>query len=216
MGWLLGRRFWSTWTPKCLTLCRRWWHFIQRSCVVAICPEACKENIQGSGLVNDLAKSFVPCIVKRVCLHEIVITDRNNTLQQVLTSQLPWIRFHRTWSSYHWLASERGSVVITWRHVFLSFFRRHVVLPSRARVRLPCPSPSDGVPPLARHSAETFWRELPPHDWQVEGVRPSLDGIGLFAIVPTGNGKTSYFTMYILVVLAVSQNPPPLPYHQVS
>lgn len=46
-----------------------------------------------------------------------------------------------------------------------------------------------------------------PHDWQIEGVCQSLDGINLLAITPTGSGKTSYYTMYILVVLAVVKNP---------
>ena len=48
--------------------------------------------------------------------------------------------------------------------------------------------------------------EYEPHNWQVEGICQSLNGIDLFAITPTGSGKTSYFTMYILVVLAVSKN----------
>src|ERR1700728_4073232 len=46
-----------------------------------------------------------------------------------------------------------------------------------------------------------------PHDWQVEGVCQSLDGVDLLAITPTGSGKTSYYTMYILVVLAVLKDP---------
>jgi hypothetical protein len=46
-----------------------------------------------------------------------------------------------------------------------------------------------------------------PHDCQIDGVCQSLDGINLLAITPTGSGKTSYYIMYILVVLAISQNP---------
>jgi superfamily II DNA/RNA helicase len=49
--------------------------------------------------------------------------------------------------------------------------------------------------------------EYHPHDWQVEGVCQSLDGIDLLAITPTGSGKTSYYTMYILVVLSVLKDP---------
>ncbi|KAJ7201498.1 P-loop containing nucleoside triphosphate hydrolase protein, partial [Mycena haematopus] len=46
-----------------------------------------------------------------------------------------------------------------------------------------------------------------PHDDQLEGVCKSLDGIHLFAITPTGSGKTGYYTIYMLVVLAVVADP---------
>lgn len=46
-----------------------------------------------------------------------------------------------------------------------------------------------------------------PHDYQIEGVCKSLDGVDLCAITPTGSGKTGYYTMYMLVVLAVVKNP---------
>ena len=46
-----------------------------------------------------------------------------------------------------------------------------------------------------------------PHDCQIEGVCQSLDGVNLLAITPTGSDKTSYYIMYILVVLAVINNP---------
>ncbi|KAJ7497874.1 hypothetical protein B0H11DRAFT_2384732 [Mycena galericulata] len=46
-----------------------------------------------------------------------------------------------------------------------------------------------------------------PHDHQLEGVCKSLDGVNLFAITPTGSGKTSYYTIYIIVVLAVVKDP---------
>ncbi|KAJ7108022.1 hypothetical protein C8R43DRAFT_1163484 [Mycena crocata] len=46
-----------------------------------------------------------------------------------------------------------------------------------------------------------------PHDYQLEGVCKSLDGINLFAITPTGSGKTSYYIIYITVVLAVVNDP---------
>ncbi|KAJ7443746.1 P-loop containing nucleoside triphosphate hydrolase protein [Mycena galericulata] len=46
-----------------------------------------------------------------------------------------------------------------------------------------------------------------PHDHQLEGVCKSLDGISLFAITPTGSGKTSYYILYILIVLAVVNDP---------
>lgn len=46
-----------------------------------------------------------------------------------------------------------------------------------------------------------------PHDYQVEGICKSLDGIDLLAITPTGSGKTGYFSMYMLVVVAVTKDP---------
>ncbi|KAG9224183.1 hypothetical protein CCMSSC00406_0006851 [Pleurotus cornucopiae] len=50
-----------------------------------------------------------------------------------------------------------------------------------------------------------------PHTYQVEGVCQALDGVDLFAITPTGSGKTGFYVIYILVVLAVVQNPLLLP-----
>jgi len=49
--------------------------------------------------------------------------------------------------------------------------------------------------------------EYEPHDWQIEGVCQSLDGVDLLAITPTGSGKTSYYVIYILVILAVLKDP---------
>ncbi|KAJ7887209.1 hypothetical protein B0H13DRAFT_1627544 [Mycena leptocephala] len=46
-----------------------------------------------------------------------------------------------------------------------------------------------------------------PHDHQLEGVCKSLDGVNLFAITPTGSGKTSHYIIYIIVVLAVVKDP---------
>jgi len=46
-----------------------------------------------------------------------------------------------------------------------------------------------------------------PHDYQIDGVCNSLDGVNLLAITPTGSGKTSYYIMYILVILAVIKDP---------
>ncbi|KAJ7219863.1 P-loop containing nucleoside triphosphate hydrolase protein [Mycena rebaudengoi] len=46
-----------------------------------------------------------------------------------------------------------------------------------------------------------------PHDHQLEGVCKTLDKTHLFAITPTGSGKTSYYIIYILVVLAVVADP---------
>jgi superfamily II DNA/RNA helicase len=46
-----------------------------------------------------------------------------------------------------------------------------------------------------------------PHDHQIEGICVSLDGVDLLAITPTGSGKTGFYTMYMLVVLAVLKDP---------
>ena len=46
-----------------------------------------------------------------------------------------------------------------------------------------------------------------PHDYQLEGVCKSLDGIHLLAILPTGGGKTGFYAMYMLVLIALSQDP---------
>ncbi|EPQ59180.1 hypothetical protein GLOTRDRAFT_34856, partial [Gloeophyllum trabeum ATCC 11539] len=45
-----------------------------------------------------------------------------------------------------------------------------------------------------------------PHDYQLEGVCKCLDGVDLFAITATGDGKTGYFYMYILMVIYLSNN----------
>src|ERR1700683_5319008 len=50
-----------------------------------------------------------------------------------------------------------------------------------------------------------------PHDCQVEGVCQSLDGVNLLAITPTGSGKTGYYIMYMLVILAVVKDPDRFP-----
>ncbi|KAJ7480358.1 P-loop containing nucleoside triphosphate hydrolase protein [Mycena galericulata] len=49
--------------------------------------------------------------------------------------------------------------------------------------------------------------EYDPHDYQIEGVCASLDGIDLLAITPTGSGKTGFYTMYMLIILAVLKDP---------
>ena len=46
-----------------------------------------------------------------------------------------------------------------------------------------------------------------PHDVQVEGVCKMLDQVDLFAILPTGSGKTSFLSMYMFVVLAIREDP---------
>ena len=46
-----------------------------------------------------------------------------------------------------------------------------------------------------------------PHDYQLEGVTKSLDGVDLLAVLPTGGGKTGFLYMYMLIMKALSENP---------
>ncbi|PIL25360.1 hypothetical protein GSI_13250 [Ganoderma sinense ZZ0214-1] len=46
-----------------------------------------------------------------------------------------------------------------------------------------------------------------PHDYQLEGVCKVLDGYDLLAVIPTGAGKTGYLLIYILLLIALSNNP---------
>ena len=45
-----------------------------------------------------------------------------------------------------------------------------------------------------------------PHDVQIEGVCKAFDKIDLFAVLPTSSGKTSFLSMYMLVVLAIQKD----------
>ena len=60
---------------------------------------------------------------------------------------------------------------------------------------------------LCRQILKETQLQYEPHSCQIEGVCQSLDGINLFAITPTGSSKTSYYIMYILVVLTVIDKP---------
>ena len=46
-----------------------------------------------------------------------------------------------------------------------------------------------------------------PHDDQLEGICKMIDGINLMALTRTGSGKTGYFIMYMLLLLALSKDP---------
>ena len=46
-----------------------------------------------------------------------------------------------------------------------------------------------------------------PHDVQIESVFQTFDKIDFFAILPTSSGKTSFLSMYMLVVLAIQKDP---------
>ncbi|KAH9915339.1 uncharacterized protein B0H18DRAFT_886066 [Fomitopsis serialis] len=46
-----------------------------------------------------------------------------------------------------------------------------------------------------------------PHDYQLEGACKALDGTDVFAITPTGSGKTGFLLVYILVAQAIANDP---------
>jgi len=43
-----------------------------------------------------------------------------------------------------------------------------------------------------------------PHDYQLDGICPIMDGYDLLATTPTGSGKIGYFIMLMLVVREIS------------
>ena len=52
---------------------------------------------------------------------------------------------------------------------------------------------------------------FPPHDYQLEGLCAALDGQDLFAILPTGSGKTGYIYMFIIIARYLSEHPDECP-----
>jgi hypothetical protein len=63
--------------------------------------------------------------------------------------------------------------------------------------------------PDGLHLARKVLRPLlpyDPHDDQLEGICKMIDGINLMALTRTGSGKTGYFTMYMLFLLALSND----------
>lgn len=44
-----------------------------------------------------------------------------------------------------------------------------------------------------------------PHDYQLEGVAKCLDGIDLLAVLPTGSGKTAYYSMLMLAAQSLAK-----------
>lgn len=46
-----------------------------------------------------------------------------------------------------------------------------------------------------------------PHDYQIDGICPSLDGEDVLATMVTGTGKTRFFILLMLVIRAISQDP---------
>ena len=81
------------------------------------------------------------------------------------------------------------------------------------------PSGFEWSSPEGYQLARTILRQhLPydPHDYQLEGICKCLDGMDLLAVVATGRGKTGFFSMFMLLQLALSQNPglctPPWPF----
>jgi ATP-dependent helicase YprA (DUF1998 family) len=45
-----------------------------------------------------------------------------------------------------------------------------------------------------------------PHDYQLDGICPVMDGYDLLAATPTGSGKTGYLIMLMLVVREISED----------
>ena len=43
-----------------------------------------------------------------------------------------------------------------------------------------------------------------PHDYQLDGICPIMDGFDLLVTTPTGSGKTGYLIMLMLVVREIS------------
>ncbi|KAF7973928.1 hypothetical protein HWV62_13990 [Athelia sp. TMB] len=46
-----------------------------------------------------------------------------------------------------------------------------------------------------------------PHNYQLDGVCPVLDGLDLLATTPTGSGKTGYLTQLMLMAIALAKDP---------
>jgi len=59
---------------------------------------------------------------------------------------------------------------------------------------------------LARQILE---QHLPftPHDYQIEGICPVLDGRDVLATMATGTGKSGFFYMLMIVIKAIANDP---------
>jgi hypothetical protein len=53
-----------------------------------------------------------------------------------------------------------------------------------------------------------------PHDYQLDGICPAMNGYDLLATTPTGSGNTGYFTMFMLVDYSLLQLDRALSLHQ--
>lgn len=60
---------------------------------------------------------------------------------------------------------------------------------------------------LCRKIAANSCLQYEPHDYQIESVCKSLDGINLLAITPTGSCKTSYYILYMFFMRAIQNDP---------
>jgi len=49
-------------------------------------------------------------------------------------------------------------------------------------------------------------RSIEPHDYQLEGICHSLDGVDVVATMATGAGKTGFYCFLMLVIRAISQD----------
>jgi ATP-dependent helicase YprA (DUF1998 family) len=57
--------------------------------------------------------------------------------------------------------------------------------------------------------AECLPPSFEPHDYQIEGTCPAMDGKDVLATMATGTGKTGFFIFLMLVIHAISQDPSP-------
>lgn len=48
---------------------------------------------------------------------------------------------------------------------------------------------------------------IEPHNYQLEGIAKSLDGVDLLATMATGAGKTGFYCFLMIVVVHLSKNP---------
>ena len=55
--------------------------------------------------------------------------------------------------------------------------------------------------------AECLPPSFEPHDYQIEGICPAMDGEDVLATMATGTGKTGFFIFLMLVIRAISQDP---------
>jgi superfamily II DNA/RNA helicase len=55
--------------------------------------------------------------------------------------------------------------------------------------------------------AECSPQPIEPHDYQLEGICPLLDGDDVLATMATGTGKTGFFTFLMVVVRAIARDP---------
>ena len=46
-----------------------------------------------------------------------------------------------------------------------------------------------------------------PHDYQIDGICPAMDGEDILVTIVTGTGKTRFFILLMLAIKVISQDP---------